>query len=313
MTRTNFEPQQPQHHALEDSDEPYVFTTLRWDPILKQSPENTASSCNRPCAFYMFEHHYTRLQVAKWGSSWYTVDRPGGGAKNGGPSGLLHDLLSAVQQYQTTHHAHPPESLRCKLRSYPDGTNWTEVVAIPGLPLAKLFMSTFGTPADAPPTLDWTVAIDTQPTAPSEVTMYKTSDRTCYARARAAARIPSLATPKEVLLYTPAGLLFDASISTPYVWRDGRWIVPASVCGGQQGATRRWALEQKLAVEGEVEMSSFTDGEVVRLSNGIRGYFWARVVLRKGPSPDPDERSVKEIEHQLSRRGLASDFQGMGE
>nr|POF01072.1 aminodeoxychorismate lyase [Quercus suber] len=296
------------HEGLIDSDEPYVFTTLRWDSILEQSPENTAASCNRPSGFYMLEHHYTRLQVAKWGSTWYIVDRPGGEAKNGGLSGLLHQLSTAVKRYHIDHRDSPTQALRCKLRCYPSGTTATEVVSIPRLPLNRLFTHSFGHPDDAPRELEWTVAIDIQPTVPSEVTMFKTSSRACYARARAAADIRTLAMMKEVLLYSPENLLFDASISTPYAYRDGQWTTPASSCGGQQGATRRWALEHKLAVEGEIPIDSFRDGEVIWMSNGVRGFFQGRVVLRKGPSPELDETTVKEIEHQLHRPGLPSDY-----
>nr|POE54306.1 aminodeoxychorismate lyase [Quercus suber] len=294
--------------ALINSDQPYVFTTIRWDTILEQSPENTAASGNRPCPFYMLEHHYTRLQVAKWGSAWYIVDRPGGEAKNGGLSGLLHQLSTAVKRYHAEHRDQPFQALRCKLRCYPSGTTATEVVSIPRLPLSKLFTHSFGHPNDAPVALEWTVAIDIQPTEPSEVTMFKTSSRAPYARARAAADIRSLAMTKEVLLYSPENLLLDASISTPYVYRDGRWTTPASSCGGQQGSTRRWALERKLAVEGEIPIGNLQDGEVIWVSNAVRGFFQGRVVLRKGPSPQLDETTVKEIEHQLHRPGLVSDY-----
>ncbi len=43
------------HGPSEDGS--YVFTTLRWDPALLNSAQNTAASCHRPCPFFMLEHH----------------------------------------------------------------------------------------------------------------------------------------------------------------------------------------------------------------------------------------------------------------
>lgn len=43
------------------------------------------------------------------------------------------------------------------------------------------------------------------------------------------------------------------------------------------GTTRRWALERGLCVEGRVDRGSVRWGEVVWLSNGVRGWGWGRV------------------------------------
>ena len=43
-----------------DGEEPFVWSTSRYDAQLIHSPENTAASCNKPSPFYIFEHHWTR-------------------------------------------------------------------------------------------------------------------------------------------------------------------------------------------------------------------------------------------------------------
>ena len=77
---------------------------------------------------------------------------------------------------------------------------------------------------------------------------------------------------EEVLLQNNDGEVMEGSISTPYFWRDGRWITPAGKCGGNIGTTRRWALEKGIAVEGIIKMSQVKLGEVLVLSNGVHGF-----------------------------------------
>ena len=255
--------------AIED-DEEHVFTTVRWDPALLQSTENTAASCHCPCPFYMLEHHWTRLNIAKWSTS----------LARQRPSDLLADLLLAVHQWHSKHPSDRPESLRVKHRVYAGGRSRSEIVALPRISLDHLFPTTFGRPSDRPDEVVWTVCIDAQPVETSATTMYKTWDRSFYDRARALAGITSYQQPKEVLLYNHRQEIMDASICTPYFFRDERWVTPSADCGGQQGTTRRWALEKGLCVEGEVRNDDLRVGEVIWLSNAVRGYFRARYVSR---------------------------------
>lgn len=69
----------------------------------------------------------------------------------------------------------------------------------------------------------------------------------------------------------------EGSITTPYFLRAGKWITPAASEGGNVGTTRRWALEMGLCVEGRVDRASVSRGEVVWLSNGVKGWGWGRV------------------------------------
>jgi branched-subunit amino acid aminotransferase/4-amino-4-deoxychorismate lyase len=163
-----------------------------------------------------------------------------------------------------------------KLRLYPNGQIRTEIFnPIPRLPLTTLFPAALGTPAEHRDRgkIEWTISLDTQPTEPTESTIIKTYDRSAYDRARSAVGITSFVEQREVLLYTAQGLILDGSLSTPYFHRGGRWVTPASNTGGQQGSTRRWALGKGLAAEDDVEVKSLTEGEVVFMSNAIKGFF----------------------------------------
>lgn len=109
----------------------------------------------------------------------------------------------------------------------------------------------------------------------SEFTHFKTTERSAYDRARAAAGIGTAAAPaatdspasvpavvrKEVLIVEPAShdgdqdMVMECSVSTPYFWRGGRWVTPpvskrgfsrVDGSGGQDGTTRRWALERQV-------------------------------------------------------------------
>ncbi|KAK3071512.1 Aminodeoxychorismate lyase [Teratosphaeriaceae sp. CCFEE 6253] len=235
-------------------DEPYIFTTIRWDPTFAACAENTGASADLPCPFYMLEHHRTRLNaasVAKW-------RRPF--AKDG-TSDLLSTLTSAVQQWHAKHPEETLESLR--------------ITALHRIAIDRCFPFGFGVPEDRPDDIEWTICLAQASVDSSVDTKHKTSDRAVYERARASAGITDFKQTKEVLLYDHQGAVLDASICTPYFFRDGRWITPRTEHGGQQGTTRRWALEQGFCVEGTVKKEDLRAGEVVWLSNAVRGYFRA--------------------------------------
>ncbi|CZT21148.1 uncharacterized protein RCC_07009 [Ramularia collo-cygni] len=266
----------------EDEREPYVYTSIRYDVRLLKCEQNTAASCNKPCPFYMLEHHWTRLQIAKWSTFFFADDRPR--PNSGGPSIIFQSLLNAVKQWHEAHPGENPEALRIKIRAYVGGKFRTETYyPLKSIPIDSLF----------PPSLkvfppehkaDWTIVLDSEPTQPAESTMFKTNDRSVYGRSRIDAGITSFAQPKEVLLFTPDRYVLDGSICTPYLFRNGQWVTPESSAGGLQGTTRRWALEQKLCVEGMIPIDSLQAGETVWLSNGVRGFFWARYESRNNAS-----------------------------
>ena len=69
----------------------------------------------------------------------------------------------------------------------------------------------------------------------------------------------------------------EGSITTPYFFRGGEWVTPPAADGGNVGTTRRWALETGLCREMVVLRDDVKVGEVVWLSNGVRGWGWGSV------------------------------------
>jgi len=124
------------------------------------------------------------------------------------------------------------------------------------------------------------VVVDTEPTSPSPFTTHKTTARTPYENARKRANITkSTADYGEVLLFNPDNEVMEASISTPYFYRAGRWVTPPLSSGGNAGVTRRVALESCLCAEEIVKVDSLRDGETVWISNGVRGFIMGSLHL----------------------------------
>ena len=165
------------------------------------------------------------------------------------------------------------------------------VSAVAPVPLSQLFPERLpeppvvpagGCPSDPdagpkPGAAVWQIVLDTQPTSQSAYTRYKTTARGAYEAARGRAGIHSWADLREVVLWNAAGEATEGSLTSVYV-RDGAgaaWVTPAvAASGGQQGTTRRWALEHGLAAEGVVAAAAaLPAGSWAVLSNGVRG-FW---------------------------------------
>lgn len=269
--------------AIGHIDEPYIFTTVRYDPELSKSPANTAASCGVPSPVYMLEHHWTRLKIASWSTRPKEATDENSAIQS--PTKLLQAILSAVDRYiaQTEDpEARKNDCLRVKLRRYNTGRMTIEIGTTARLPLTTLFPSDlYFADGIAGPETEWRCYRDSQPSEANEATMFKTSDRWAYTRAREDAGIESLIAPKEVLLWTQQGKVLDGSINTPYFFRGGRWVTQANEWAGLQGTTRRWALEQGVAVEDEVLINSVRNGETVWFSNAVKGFFPAILVARE--------------------------------
>ena len=291
-------PGTPYFGPPDEATTPYVNATVRYDPVLVHSAENTAASFRRPCPFYLLEHQWTRLQVARWSVL------PGGQAKPSDacstPANFLNGLLGAVQRWQKAHadDEHKSRALRIRIRSYADGRITTEIVPTMVKPGMSLFPKGFSLPS-AEDQSSWTLYLDNEPTEISETTMYKTSDRTWYGRARAAAGIMTLTATEEVLLFNTEGNILDGSQTTPYFFRGGKWVTPTSAAGGQQGTTRRYALEHGFCVEDDVSKSSLRDGEHVWLSNAVQGFFWATLHCREAHVNEETMRQTTAIARSL--------------
>ena len=272
--------------------EPYVFATILYDPALTKYPENTKASFNRPSPFYLLEHQWTRLQVANW-------SRDRAPNSHGSPSVFFHNILDAVRKWRRDNPNELPSCLRIKVRAYESGRT-TFDVRRPNVERQRnlLFPRNLDNVPQTPG-ISWTTVLDNTPTEISESTMMKTSDRMPYARPRAAVHIASMTTSKEVLLYNPEGNILDGSTSTPYFRRGDRWVVPISSSGGLQGTTRRWALENGVAVEGAVSKDSLQIGETIWLSNAVWGFYPSTFVARDEPEVCFSSNDCRRIAAQM--------------
>ncbi|KAL2023782.1 hypothetical protein VTK56DRAFT_1049 [Thermocarpiscus australiensis] len=187
--------------------------------------------------------------------------------------------------------------MRVRISITSDGELGISATPVPETPLTNLFPQRLPNPGEdqdneengniPSKSPEYEVLVDGLGTTRSEHTHFKTTKRNVYDGARQRARI-SLPDKKEVLLINQAnGAVMEGSVTTVYFWRGGRWATPAvskgyspeKGSGGQDGTTRRWALEKGLAVEDTILAESLTDGEECWLSNGVRGFFFGRVKL----------------------------------
>ena len=128
------------------------------------------------------------------------------------------------------------------------------------------------------PTEACKVLIDSIATSASEFTKHKTTSRKHYDEARVRANIEHMApTDSEVLLFNEDREIMEASLCTPYFCRDGLWITPPLSSGGNAGVSRRMAVEAGLCTEKTLHIDDLVPGEMVWLSNAVRGFMPGRL------------------------------------
>ena len=126
----------------------------------------------------------------------------------------------------------------------------------------------------------WEIIPDTVRTTPSPYTTYKTTSRDMYTTARERVGIKDMAEKKEVLIISDKdGEIMEGSLTSVFFWRNGKWTTPPISSGGQDGTTRRWALEKGFCIEGVVRVDELVEGEECWISNGVRGFSLGRVKL----------------------------------
>ncbi|KAL2113827.1 hypothetical protein VUR80DRAFT_2219 [Thermomyces stellatus] len=254
-----------------------LFTSLRYDPALTAAHNNPVLAhagwnFRNPSPCYMLDLHRDRMLRAARHWGWDKAVR----------------VLSGDEGLQTLGRL-AEEELKgdgpARVRVFVNEKGELRLDRAPERErnLGELFPARLAPPGEEEgegPT--WEVVLDDAGTDKSEFTHYKTTKREMYNLARERKGI-QLGQLKEVLITGPDGVVMEGSITTPYFWREGRWVTPrvgATIgdegCGGQDGTTRRWALESGLAVEGVVEARQLVDGELVWLSNGAKGFIKGR-------------------------------------
>ncbi|KAK3392074.1 aminotransferase [Sordaria brevicollis] len=267
-----------------------LFTTLRYDPLLRND-YNSPINHSPYAPLYMLPYHRDRILRAATHFNYPAVISLLSG--DSGLETLSSFILSSLTDEQKFH----PHRIRVTV-SPQDGELGITISPVP--PVASIwnffpdpFLPEPGRklPVYSKAGLDnpFEVLVDSQRTKKSAYTHFKTTKRQVYEEARKRHGI-ALTDRKEVLLVSPEGEVMEGSIATPYFWRDGRWVTPPVRegegeeegdwgSGGNEGTTRRWALEREIAVEQVVPASSLFDGEECWLSNGGRGFYFGKVKL----------------------------------
>jgi 4-amino-4-deoxychorismate lyase len=272
-----------------------LFTSLRSDPMLLQlvdiQQDDLGWNLTKPSPYYMLDYHRDRMLKA---ASYWGWDEAVAAIE--GASGLAR-LESFVTEQLGQDTSDQPRRVKVLLSR--EGHLGLESSVVPATSLTNLFPKQLGERDDhssadsrdsplgqlglSPP---YVVHLDAPLTRRSEYTHYKTTKRDMYDQARERAGLKPTDATQEVLIVDEAtGCIMEGSLTTPYFFRGGRWVTPPVArefsadggSGGQDGTTRRWALERGLAVEEEIKARDVADGEAVWLSNGVRGFVYGKV------------------------------------
>ncbi|KAE9987168.1 hypothetical protein EG328_003637 [Venturia inaequalis] len=284
-----------------------LFTSLRYDPILRTSSKNSAFSDGVESPLYMRSLHQCRLLEA---AQEFGFDCSDGLAFLGDGARFEKYIIQEVEQWGTERDENDTSSpLRVKFVFDRQGSKRVELSMVPKVSLEVLFPSTLDLPPEEsttePPktfepspltggalimgptdfqpvpntqphstlTASYSILLDSQPTPVDSHTVYKTTHRPHYdsSRSRILGKAPHSTLAEEVLLYNPSSLIMEGSLTTPYFYRNGRWVTPPvwdDDHGGQRGTTRRYAIEQKLCKVETISIHSLQTGEKIRISNG---------------------------------------------
>ncbi|KAL1998372.1 hypothetical protein VTN02DRAFT_6325 [Thermoascus thermophilus] len=273
-----------------------IISTLRYDPGLPAAIAQHAADGGYPdptdSPYYLLGYHRDRLRNAAVHFDW--------------PDAVAFLDQQDVSRFSQTLDASIPDRTqpwRLRVALDADGSCAVDVHPTAPLrsPLSLLVPSLSSSSSSSTPQPDapWRLYVDSQPTTPSAFTTHKTTARDAYTAARHRAGITSPQEPAEVLLVNGRGEIMEGSITTPYFRRRGRrgagdgdgdgdgdeatnaprWVTPPLSSGGNAGTTRRYALQRGFCVEQVVRAAELVDGEECWLSNGVRGFIRAVVVL----------------------------------
>ena len=234
--------------VLTMGDEFQIFTTIRYDLQLKQIPkdaslEHVGWNYIHASPLYMLDFHRDRLLKAARYWRWQPAVE------------LLssEDALAYLETLVLDHLGSDTTGpTRVKILVSSRGHATIQSGSTKSKTLGNLFPRYLPPPGDTHNSPTFTLLLDHVKTAPSAFTNYKTTSRLMYDTARGRAGI-ELGDQKEVLVVNEDnGQIMEGTIFTPYFWRDGGWVTPpiptefspGTGSGGQDGTTRRWALER---------------------------------------------------------------------
>jgi 4-amino-4-deoxychorismate lyase len=192
-------------------------------------------------------------------------------------------LSNAVAEFFKTQELSEETPLKLRVDITEEGHMKTSIVLMSKTTttLHRLYPSKLAKPDEMADMKKHTIILDWEPTAISTFTWLKTSQRDDYDVARkrmvksfreAKSLIPANI---EIILHNPRSEITEGSVTNVYFWRNEQWITPpvGPENGGLEGVVRRWALESGLCATIEkVMVGSVQNGEVVWISNGVRGF-----------------------------------------
>ena len=260
-----------------------IITTLRWTCATPSSYARSSSESDQLRVHLdrtSIPHHRQRLLEAAEAFGW---EQPSDFLRN---ERCEAELISKLNQ-----HANDQQNARgtivLKIRISISSTNTMSIdsspIVVTNASITSLYPFAF--PPTLPPRPDTdincTVYLASTPLKPSIFTKHKTTHRQHYNKLREAAHIAHLSpTMAEVLLFNRTNEITEASLSTVYFIRGNHLITPSAQSGGHHGVSKRIALEDSRCQEGVISRSDLVEGEVVWLSNAVRGFWPARLSLK---------------------------------
>ncbi|KAF7160514.1 hypothetical protein CNMCM6106_007969 [Aspergillus hiratsukae] len=260
-----------------------IISSLRYEPalpdVLRAQPTDAYPDPLRS-PYYLLPYHQERLLKAAECFGWSKAAR------------FLQQDVESLAKHLDSFIPDRTKHWRLRIVIDRDGACTVEVnAAAPIDPLSLLLPSEMNQTSTP-----WRVTVDSERTVPSPFTTHKTTSRDNYTAARLRAKITSPQDPAEVLIVNPDEEIMEGSITTPYFRRRNStstqakidhenarpaWVTPPLSSGGNAGTTRRYALAQGFCSEQAITVADLIDGEECWLSNGVRGFFRGRILLKE--------------------------------
>ncbi|KAF2087777.1 hypothetical protein K490DRAFT_41709 [Saccharata proteae CBS 121410] len=231
-----------------------LFTSLRYDPLLLTSTENSSPvfSFTSPSPFYMLRYHRDRMLEAAQHFEWTSVVQ-----KLSEGSSLEQLLLQEISAWRETNKSED-KPLKVRILFNRNADMHVECTPTPSQPLSTLYPTNLDIPpaetnpftpspltggaltlgptdtlpasSSSIPPDDWLLTLDTSPTPSGPHTLLKTTQRSHYDAARSRS-LPAPDVPKqnrihEVLLWSECGEITEGSFTSVYLYRGGRWVTP---------------------------------------------------------------------------------------
>ena len=252
-----------------------ILTTMRYQWNLGKNPENGSLALTEGgSTYYMLTYHLDRMLAASQALQWPLAIQA---LSDESALNWLRDNLDkhrGIMYWSWKMRVVLSRTGMLTVTRSECGRDISNDAAFPG----KLSLS--------PPlaTQTWRIQLSPVPFPTTIYTQHKTTFRSHYDFARSHLTGDNLGV--EVLLMNHAGEIMEGSLATPYFFRNGKWVTPAKKCGGNQGTTRRWALEKGLCEEGIVLGDELKNLEIIWLSNGVRGFGWGFMEVEVKTEPE---------------------------